>query len=595
MSSVRPFPASGAMSTEPAGEDRSPEDRSPGDRPSLIAELRARGVIGVAIVYGVVGWTVVEVASAVFPALDLPDWTVTLVVALVLLGFPIALVLAWAFERTPAGVRRAEAAPGRRVAVAFVLGLALTAALAFLLAGGRPGGDAAGSRYSSLAVLPFEDLSPGDQSYFSEGIAEELMAVLATVPDLDVVGRSSTFAFRDREASLAEVGATLGADVILDGSVRRDGDELRISVQLIDVADGRVLWSRRYDRRAGDIFALQDEIATAVAGEVDIRLSLPPPPEADPARLRAHDLYLRGMAAWHQRTVASMSEAARLFDRAVAADSTYAPAHAGTALSHTLLPLFGGEPGRDHADIAERAARRAIALDPTLAEPHAALSQRALILTWDRATAVEEARRAIELRPSYATAWQWYAEALLSRSEWPEAREAIDRAIELDPLAAAPRNVRAGILYLSGDTDAALAAIRSELQRFPDVPLFYDNLFNIGLCEGDTALIREGARKLALPVLETALPDLLTAIREPPGSDARRAALERVADAVPSDARSKLATLLAGIGEHDRALAVLEEIVADGRDPGLFYVLPAPCFDPVRDDPRFRALMDRLE
>lgn len=547
-----------------------------------------------AIVYAVVGWTLVQVADAVFPALDLPDWSVTLVVALVLLGFPLALVLAWAFERTPAGVQRAAAAPGRRVVAAFVLGLAAFGLLAFALAGDRVDGAGASRTYSSIAVLPFEDLSPDDQSYFSEGIAEELMTVLATVPELDVVGRASAFAFRDRTASLDEIGRQLGVDVILDGSVRRDGDALRIAVQLIDVGDSRVVWSHRYDRRAGDIFALQDEIAAAVAGEVEIRLSLPPPPEADSARLRAYTLYLQGLAAWHRRTARDLEEAARLFRRAVEADSTYAPAHAGIALTHALLPLFVPELEADHAAIVEREAHRALVLDSTLAEAHAALSQRAMVLTWDRQTAVAEAKRAIELRPSYATGWQWYAEALLSQQRTGEALEAIDRAIELDPLAPAPRNIRGAILYASGDLAAGLEAVRAGKQRFPEVRLFDDALLTTGLCTADTALMREGAAGYDPPIPDEVINTAVAAVRAPAGSEERRQRLEELAAFAPPGRWMTPALLTAALGETDMALREIETTVAARNDPTLLYFLGFPCFDSLRDEPRYRAAMDRL-
>lgn len=572
------------------------DDESGGPHRSLLGELRHRGVVQVGLVYAIVGWTLVQIADAVFPPLGLPDWSVTLVVAMVLLGFPLALVLAWALERTPEGVRRAPSAPRGRVAAAVVLGAAGMVGLAFVLGRGRAPASGGGGSYTSIAVLPFEDLSPDDQSYFSEGIAEELMSVLASVPELDVVGRVSAFALRDQPADPRQVGAELGVDVMLDGSVRRDGDDLRISVQLIDVADGRVLWSERYDRRTGDIFALQDEIAAAVAGEVETRLSLPPPPEATPARLRAHDLYLRGLAAWHRRTGHDLEAAAKLFERAVAADSTYAVAHAGVALAHALLPLFVPAEGLDHhAGIVEEAARRALALDPTLAEAHAALSQRAMVLTWDRETAVDEARRAIELRPSYATGWQWYAEALMAQGRGEEALEAIDRAIELDPLAPAPRNIRASILYVAGDREEAVAQVRSARRRFPDVLLFPDALLTMGMCSVDTTLILEGGRHLDPPPPEEALRLMTAAVRAPASSEARRRSLEELTESIPPNVRFKVVMFLAALGEEDLALRELERGMAQREDVALLYYLPMPCMDPLRDEPRFRALLDSME
>jgi adenylate cyclase len=567
-------------------------DPTDGSR-SLLDELRHRGVIGVAIVYAVVGWTLVQVADAVFPALGLPDWAVTLVVAMVLLGLPLALVLAWAFERTPDGVRRAPAAPGRRVAVAVLGGAALVSVLAFVLTENRVGRAEPG--YSSIAVLPFEDLSPGDQSYFSEGIAEELMAVLATVPDLDVVGRASSFAFRQRSVGAAAIGEELGVDVVLDGSVRRDGDDLRISVQLIDVGDDRLLWSRRFDRRAGDVFALQDEIAAAVAGEVDVRLSLPAPVQADAGRLRAHDLYLRGLAAWHRRSPDDLREAAALFERAAAADPSYAPAHAGIALTHALLPLFIPSSTADHAAVAERAARRALELDPSLAEGHAALSQRAMVLTRDRTTAVREARRAIDLRPSYATGWQWYAESLLAVGRIDEARAAIDRAVELNPLAPAPRNVRAAILLVAGDPEAALREVRSGRERFPDAVFFHDALLSMGLCAADTALIREGTTADPQRIPREVVTLVEAAIRAPAGSEERRERLRELRELTTETAPPTLRSLLdAALGEEELALDEIEAAVDSGDDPTLLYYYRFPCLDPIRDHARFRAAMDRL-
>lgn len=566
-----------------------------GSQRSLLDELRGRGVIGVAVVYAVVGWTLVEVADAVFPALALPDWSVTLVVALVLVGFPLAMVLAWAFERTPSGMRRAPAASRARMATATVLGVGVLGLLALALGAGRSGRPAA-DRPSSIAVLPFEDLSPGDQSYFSEGIAEELMSVLATVPELDVVGRATAFAIRERASDIREIGEELGVDVVLDGSVRREGDDLRISVQLIDATTGRVLWSERYDRRAGELFVLQDQIATAVAREVEVRLSLAPPAEADPARLRAHDLYLQGLAAWHRRTRQDNAQALRLFQRAVAADSTYAPAHAGIALALTVEPIFGDAPESwaEHAERTGQAARRALELDPGHAPAHAALSQRAMILTWDIETATDEARRAIELWPSYATGWQWYAETLWSQRRTEEALEAIDRAIELDPLAPAPQNIRGAILFTSGEVDEAIQLARTSAERFPGTFFFYDALLTMGLCSADSSLVLEGVAGLDPGPPRGQIELIVAAMRAPPGSEARHARVERLVEEVGAAGSMKIVMLAAALGETDLALRRLEDALEHGVDRSLLYILPMPCMAAIGNEPRYRELLDRV-
>lgn len=322
-----------------------------------LAELKRRKVFRVVTVYGAVSFVVLEAADVVFPAIPLPDWGIILVFWMLVLGFPLAVVLAWAFEMTPDGVRRTESAtPGEIEAIVgapartrwppglLALGGLVLMAAAFY--GGRRSasapGDAAAEPPSSesglayvdpeedprpaIAVLPFADMSPeGDQEYFSDGISEEILTMLSRIRDLRVAARSSAFTYRGGGVDLREVGEELGVPYLLAGSVRKDGDELRISAELVSAQDGLRIWAETYDRRLQNVFAIQREIAQAITEALRVPLGLSREALVVPtADVEAHDLYLSARAAMRQRG-AGVAEAIRLFEASVARDSAWGP------------------------------------------------------------------------------------------------------------------------------------------------------------------------------------------------------------------------------------------------------------------------------
>jgi serine/threonine-protein kinase len=324
---------------------------------------------------------------------------------------------------------------------------------------------------ATIAVLPFADRSPaGDQEYFSDGITEELIATLARVDGLRVASRTSAFAFKGRDVDVRTIGARLGVGAVLEGSVRRAGDRLRIHAQLVDVADGYHLWSETYDRAAGDAFAIQQEIAQAIAQTLRVRLAGPadavtpgggPGAEAYDLYLRGrHALYLRGRHAWYSRTEDGLRAAARYFEEAVAQSPDYARAHAGLADAWAVLGFYDYAPPHEAFPKAERAAARALALDPGLAAPHATLGYAALYYRWDFARGEEEFRRAIALDPSYSTAHQWYGNLLTAAGQSAEAIRALRRAQEADPLSLIATAALGWAMYHAGDHAGALEQFR---------------------------------------------------------------------------------------------------------------------------------------
>lgn len=427
----------------------------------LWRELKRRKVFRVAGVYAATAFVVWQAAAIAFPAVGLPPWALTLVVMLALAGFPVALVLAWAFETTPDGVRRTDPArassegatgrragepdgsPGRsrRLAAAVgggvVLVLTALAAYAYLPAGEE---DPAAPAERSIAVLPFDDLSrEGDQAYFSDGITEDILTRLAQVSDLQVISRTSVMRYRDTGKSIPEIADELGVRYVLEGSVRKVGDELRITGQLIDARTDEHVWAESYDRDLTNVFEIQSEIASEIAGALEVQLS-----EEEREQLRgggtdsplAYDLHLRGRdvmggrAGSYERYVQKVRTARTLFRRALEADSTFAPARA--ALSFTFsagsLPLDSDV----RYDSALAHARAAVTLDPRLPDAHVALGEAHVIKDYAEA-AYDHYRTALRLSPSHAGALRGLATAYEETGRVVDALAALKRVIAVDP------------------------------------------------------------------------------------------------------------------------------------------------------------------
>ena len=391
----------------------------------FLAEIRRRRVGKVAIAYGAVAWAVTEAASVVLPALGVPEWAMTFLVVFLLVGFPVAMVLAWVFDVSPTGIQRTEPLPGEeavprlqfRTRAAFGVAVILAmAGLGYLLYERGLGRAEAAGGHDSIAVLPFTNLS-GDASkdYFSDGMSEELLNLLARVPGLQVAARTSAFAFKGRNVDIREVGRELGVETVLEGSVRQSGEQVRITAQLIDTETGFHLWSETYDRRMADIFAVQDEIAKAIVDRLRIQLApkeqqLAQRDRAPTQDVEAYELYLQGRAIWKRRGEDNLRRAVELYQSALARDPGFARAHAALASAYVVLP--GYTQAEDDEDefqrMAEQSARQALALDPKIGEAHAVLAQ----INSERGDLLDAESGfffAISLEPNEATPHHWYS------------------------------------------------------------------------------------------------------------------------------------------------------------------------------------------
>jgi len=449
---------------------------------TLFEELKRRKVFKVGAAYLVVAWLAVQAASIGFPAFDAPPWALRIFILVIFLGFPISLVFAWAFDVTPEGVKTEQSSRMSRTILVSAVALA---ALAFAwYFKGQPAYREDGSKApeaaatasaakaeapatainkKSIAVLPFTDLSPNhDQEYFSDGIAEEILNALAQVKDLKVAGRTSSFHFKGKNDDLRVIGQTLGVAHILEGSVRKQGDKVRITAQLIQTADGFHLWSESYDGDLKDVFQLQEDIARSITDKLQVilqgdqtqRLVSVPTQNTE-----AYSLYLQASQVFNRREGARFPEAIEQLEQALRLDPKFARAHSRLAAMQSLAPNYDQRVIASAAAASEEHARKAIALDASLAEPYAALGQlyerqRRYIETF----AVLE--KAVAIDPNDVTANFWLATALCTTGYLKRCDEVLDRVLALDPLMPNALAWR-GVSYVrTGELDKAASVLK---------------------------------------------------------------------------------------------------------------------------------------
>lgn len=449
----------------------------------------------------------------------------------------------------------------------------------------------------SVAVLPFLDLSPGsDQRYLSDGLTEELITALAQVRGLKVPARTSSFAFRDSKSDVRTIARRLGVTAVLEGSVRIKGDRLRVTAQLINAQSGYHLWSENFDRPAADLLAVQGEIAVAIARALRVQLVGPTvAPGGDAGnRAAAHTAYLKGRFFWNQRDAEGIRTAIQMFSEAIAHDSSYAPAHAGLASAYQLAPNFAVLPPDSAFPRAVAAVRRALALDPDLAEAHASLGF--IKVQWERdfQGAERELKRAIEVAPGYASAHQWLRLYYVAVGQLPEALAAARRARELDPVSISIQCGLGDIFLYLGQADSAAAQYESALALDPEFERALHGLGRARLAAGDAAgAIALAERAVARP---NPNPRYVGGLGMIYGRAGRPRDAQRQLDAVRAMALRSFVPPYAfivahvGAGNRDSAQVWIERATAE-RDAFVIELWPYPEFRDLNRDPAFRAAL----
>src|SRR6266498_795177 len=574
---------------------------SPND---FFAELKRRNVYKVAVAYVVAGWALSQGIAQVFPVFDIPNWIIRLIVLLTILGLPIALVLAWTFEITPQGIKRTEIADAMPAAarkkkhtwIYVVINSAANATP-------RQSEAATAAPNKSIAVLPFDNLSRDpDNAYFCEGVQDEILTRLAKVSDLKVVSRTSTQHFKSSPDNLPQIAKQLGVAHILEGSVQKSSDRVRVNVQLINALTDAHLWADTYDRKLTDIFAVESEIAKTIAETLQARLTgsekslITKTPTVNP---EAYELYLKGRFFWNKRTGADLLKSIDYFKQAVEKDQKYALAYAGLADAYVLLPPYGAASPSESFPQAEAAARKALELDDTLAEAHTSLGQFLLFYDLDFAGSTREFERALALDPNYATAHHWYGGGgpLLALGQFDRAIKEGKRAVELDPLSLI-NNADLGWLYFNARRyNEAEAQARKTLEMDSHFYLAHYYLGEVLQLKGQlTEAIAEYKKAAELnddPFVLALLAQAYAKLGQRDEALKMLGQLQELATRRYVTSYS-FALVHIALGEKDKAIDWLERAYRDRAGPDIALIKVDPFLDPLRGHARFEALVQKI-
>jgi TolB-like protein/Flp pilus assembly protein TadD len=581
---------------------------------NFFAELKRRNVYKVAVAYAIVGWLLVQIATQVFPFLEIPTWIVRLVIVLVAAGFPIALVIAWAFELTPEGIKRTEdvdlaasARQPRKYTWIFVVivGAALSVGLFFTgRYTGRTTTSVAGTELpaKSIAVLPFESLSEDkSNAYFAEGVQDEILTRLAKVADLKVISRTSTQHFKSAPDNLPQIAKQLGVTNILEGSVQKANDQVRVNVQLINALTDAHLWAETYDRKLTDIFVVESDIAKTIADTLQAKLTgsekiaMAKKPTENP---EAYELYLKGRFFWNKRTAADLRKSIEYFNQAIAKDPGYAQAYAALAQSWKLLPAFNGGAPNDCFPQAEAAAKKALALDDTSSTAHAALASLKGLNGFDYPGAIAEYERTLQLNPNDTTARQWFANDTLANVGQTEREIAeLKRAVELDPLSLVI-NSNLGVAYIhAGRLDDAIAQLRKTVELDGT---FYYSRYNLAQALELKGLIPEATAEYQKTMSMTEDPVPLGMLGRLYGLHGQKDEALKILQRLRQNREQRytaayaLALIYVGLGDRNEALNWLEQGYREHDGFNIGPIRVDPLLAPLHGDPRFEALAEKI-
>ncbi len=581
------------------------------EKPSFFAELKRRNVYKVAVAYAVVGWLIAQITTQIFPFLEIPNWIVRLVIVLIAIGFPIALVIAWAFEATPQGIQRTEVADtmpataGQKkhawIFVVFV-GAALSISLFFI--GRYIGRNNAGAPElpaKSIAVLPFDNLSRDpDNAYFAEGVQDEILTRLAKVADLKVISRTSTQRFKSAPDNLPQIAKQLGVMHILEGSVQKANDQVRVNVQLINAMSDAHLWADTYDRKLTDIFAVESDIAKTIADTLQAKItgSEKQMMTAQPtSNTEAYELYHKGRSLWEKRSGDNIPKAIAFYKQAIERDPNYALAYAGLASAYIILPFWAGADRLDAYSKAEDAALKALHLDSNLAEGHLALGK---VYFWkiDLAASLREYQRATELKPNDAGAHHWLGnDALAALGRFEEAIAEVKHAVELDPLSPVINTDLGTTFYYAHRYDESARQLRKTLEIDPT---FFYAYFNLGIAlqaKGDLSGAISEYEK-AKQLSDNTFVSTLCAQAKAHAGD-KDAALRMLSDLDKiSQNREVLgyyrALLYLSLNNRGEALHWLEQGLKERDGADISWINVDPLLDSLHGDPRFEALVQKV-
>ena len=576
---------------------------------NFFAELKRRNVYKVAVAYIVAGWALSQGIAQVLPVFDIPNWVVRFIVILIILGLPVALGLAWAFEITPEGIKRTEDVDvtqphsfgGAWIYIA-ILGAVISVALFFL--GRYTARESASAAHTesvtripqkSIAVLPLlnESGDPSDE-YFSDGLSEELIAALSQIKELKIIGRSSSFRFKDRKEEPKTIGEKLGVSTLLDGTVRKQGDRVRIVAELVNTADGIQLWTRTFDRELKDIFAVQEDIARAVADSLKLTLlgsADRSAQRAAPNSTEAHNAYLQGHFHFLRRNLEDYRKAVGYLNEAIRLDPDYALAYAERSEAWTFIGDLATEQKKEAWPAAKKDAEKAVEVGPNLAETHAALGWVRFFSEWKFAEGLRELERAKELSPANPTANDLLARVIVYLGKVSKAERQARQAVELDPLSVIARGNLARVLLAAGKLDEADAEARKAAELQPTGAASHRWQVVVAVLRGDgEAALREAQLEPNEAYRRFELALAYYARGDRPAADA---ALSEMIARDRNLLAYQIAEVYAWRGETDKAFEWLQ-ISFDNHDTGTLSLLIDPVMRNLRGDPRYKGMLEKI-
>jgi TolB-like protein/Flp pilus assembly protein TadD len=582
--------------------------------PNFFAELQRRHVYKVGAAYAVAGWLVVQIVTQVFPIFEVSALAQRLIVLVIVAGFPLTLVLTWLFDITPKDIVRTDDLPAtgesqaiQRARVGmdrkmnYVLALLLVTAIGYFVLDRtvlRRDSAQTTSNAKSIAVLPLVNTS-GDAAndYFSDGLSEELIAVLAKIPGLKIIGRSSSFLFKGKSDDSRTIGEKLGVTNLLEGSVRKQGDRVRIVAELINAADGRALWSETYDRELKDVFAVQSEIATAVTEQLKIKL-LGAPAKSDAApsndNLAAYNALQQGTFYFRLGTEEGTRKATEFYGEAIRLDPRYALAYAQLSAAWRQLAAtwLGGAEANEAYAKARNAAQTALSLAPNLAAGHEALGFVLVTPDLDFAGAEAEFRKAEKLAPADAGPKFALSFVFAVQGRLAEAENIMRQTLALDPLGVTRYLNLARILIAGGRYDEAEAALRKAIELQPAAARLHAYLTTLDVLRGNAKAALQDAQLEPRGFWQDYALALALQIQNDRG--AADAALQKLIDENAVSGPFQIATVYGLRKEPDKMFDWLERAYTE-HDPGLTQLLGTPFILNYRDDPRFAALCQKLK
>jgi TolB-like protein/Flp pilus assembly protein TadD len=569
---------------------------------NFFAELKRRNVYKVAVAYAVVGWLVIQIATSTFPVLEIPNWAAKLVITFVLFGFPIALVIAWAFEMTPEGMKRTENVRpdekipqwSRRKFAGFILVVVICAAalLGYQVFRAKPTPTPGPVAEKSIAVLPLVNQSgDANQEYFSDGLTEELINGLGKISELRVIGRNSSFHFKGKTDDSRAVGQALGVANLLEGSVRKAGNRVRISVALVDAANGSQRWSQTYDRELKDIFVVQEEIAKSIADQLRVTLlggEVVATGRPSNGSIEAYNAYLEGAYYAWSSNLEGLTKAIGFLEEAIRFDPHYAEAYGLKSLAWSQIGYLRGVKGADAFEQARGAARAALAITPNLARAHAMLAYVHINADWDLPAAETELARANDKVPDIPHV---LAIVRACQGRRDEAIQLEKQAIARDPANALLQSSLGSFLIDAERYDEAESCLRKAIELRPEASGEHFLLAQVALFRSDA----EVALRDSESEPRGALHDVAIVLAQTANGDSVKAAavlktlIETQGDEVPF----RIAGIYGYRKEPDKVFEWLDRAYAL-HDPRLIRLLADPLLRPYHSDPRFAALGKKI-